>query len=96
MAITKKTAEKIRELKTYLNSSKTISGREVIEVYNQFATETGNIPYRKRDSGCASCIIRLVKIMNDYLDAKERKEEKASAPKSESKGKGKKKGGKTK
>lgn len=95
MAVTKKTAEKIRELKTYLNSSKTISGREVIEVYNQFATETGNIPYRKRDSGCASCIIRLVKIMNDYLDAKERKEEKASTEKPKQ-NKGKNKGGKTK
>lgn len=91
----KKTIERIRELKTYLNSSKTISGREVIETYNQFATETGNIPYRKRDSGCASCIIRLVKIMNDYLDSKEKKEEQKASSKKEN-SKGKKKGGKTK
>lgn len=81
---------KIENLKTYLNTSKTVKSSEVIEVYREFCEELNRPKYKKRDTGCMSCLVAMIKEMSSYIEknpqtktVKTKKEKKNSLSKEE-------------
>lgn len=45
---------------------------EVIEVYKEFCEEVGRPKYRKKDTGCMSCLVAMIKEMTSYVDREKR------------------------
>lgn len=64
----KQLRSKIENLKTYLNTSKTVKSSEVIEVYKEFCEELNRPKYRKKDTGCMSCLVAMIKEMSSYIE----------------------------
>lgn len=82
----KQLRSKIENLKTYLNTSKTVKSSEVIEVYKEFCEELNRPKYRKKDTGCMSCLVAMIKEMSSYIEknpsrkgGKTKKEEKPNS-----------------
>lgn len=79
--VTKKTRDKIKELYTYLNSSRTIKSSDVVDTYNTFLEETKSNERKAHGTGCTSCLIRYIKIMHDYIAKETPKAEETPKPK---------------